>query len=61
MSARARFRLLFEPRDIWIGAYIKAPYWEGPALRQEVYICLVPMLPILVTWTRRCVLAGGCT
>lgn len=37
--------LKFEPRDLWIGVYWNRPYWG-----LEVYICIVPCLPIKLTW-----------
>ena len=44
----ARFK--FEPRDIWIGVYW---YWShrlylGEGSGPTIYICLVPMLPIIL-------------
>jgi hypothetical protein len=58
-----RIKLLFEPRDLWIGVF-----WDGTYLWQHydkdnnrlekskklhtitlrIYICIVPMLPILI-------------
>lgn len=38
MSIRVRF----EPRDLWIGAYVDTE-------RRRLYICLLPCLPIVVT------------
>ena len=44
-------RILFEPRDLWVGIYIKEPWHEGHlGIRKAVYICLVPMLPIYIEW-----------
>lgn len=44
-------QLLFEPRDLWVGIYWNRNHvvW-GSVI--EVYICLVPMLPIRFAWTR---------
>lgn len=53
-----KVRVVFEPRDLWIGAYWDcAPvYWRREDLifvdRYRVFICLVPMFPILITWNR---------
>jgi hypothetical protein len=33
-------RLLFEPRDLWVGLFIKD--------RHTFYLCLVPALPLLI-------------
>ncbi len=41
---------LWEPRDVWIGVYVKEPYWEGWSKRQQVYVCILPFVPILVEW-----------
>jgi hypothetical protein len=38
-------RVKFEPRDIWIGVY-----WNKPYYGLEVYICVVPCLPIKLQW-----------
>ena len=43
-------RLLFEPRDIWIGVYWNRAYVVGHDARYDVYVCLIPMLPIQVGW-----------
>lgn len=40
--ARGRIALTFEPRDIWIGAYVAEDY---------VYVCPLPLL--VVRWERR--------
>ena len=54
MTENERYvRVLFEPRDLWIGAYIKEPYWEGGYKVQDIYICIIPTLPILISWRRR--------
>lgn len=43
-----RIRLLFEPRDIWIGVYWRRERRQfGPGVLW-VYICLLPMLPIRI-------------
>lgn len=36
-----RTKLLFEPRDIWIGIY-----WKRYPKAIQMYVCLFPMLPI---------------
>lgn len=46
---RARVRVQFEPRDLWIGVY-----WDKRVLLLNVYVCLLPMLPIRVqVWLGR--------
>jgi hypothetical protein len=47
-SRKLSFRLLWEPRDVWIGAY-----WNRMGLDEWViYVCLLPCLPILVHYVR---------
>lgn len=46
-------RLLWEPRDLWIGVF-----WEKSPVglvdrSVKVYLCLVPCLPVLVTYDIR--------
>jgi hypothetical protein len=36
----------FEPRDVWVGIYWN---WPGP-VRFDLYICLLPMLPLHLSW-----------
>jgi hypothetical protein len=44
-----RLRLEFKPADLWIGAFIKrrrvlaASFWD-------LWVCLIPMLPIHFAW-----------
>jgi hypothetical protein len=45
----ARTRLIFEPRDLWVGVYWDAVRDEGYG-GYNVYVCLVPMLPIFMQW-----------
>lgn len=39
--------LHFEPRDIWIGVY-----WNQDDDFNEVYVCILPMLPVRFLWAR---------
>ncbi len=41
-----RVAVRFEPRDLWVGAYVDTH-------KLRVYICLLPMFPIIVEWGRR--------
>lgn len=47
---RLTVALLFEPRDWWIGLYVGKSWWEMGRRYREVYICLLPCLPILIAW-----------
>jgi hypothetical protein len=40
-SRRVCLRLIWEPRDLWIGLY-----WEGNRNDWRAYLCLFPCLPI---------------
>ena len=44
-------RLLFEPRDLWVGLY-----WDyqriGRIWHCDFYICILPMLPVKITVIR---------
>lgn len=43
-----RVKLEFKPQDLWIGAFWKT---TGPAV--DRWICLLPMIPLHLTWRRR--------
>jgi hypothetical protein len=43
-------RVLFEPRDLWLGIYVPKPHWEMGCKIRGVYICMIPCVPIHVTW-----------
>lgn len=48
-----RCRVLWEPRDLWIGVYWdKRPFSAYGVQRIDLYICLLPMLPIHVSGSR---------
>lgn len=40
--------LLFEPRDLWVGIY-----WKLDCTHGYIYVCMVPMLPLQITWVRK--------
>jgi len=46
-------RLVVEPCDLWIGAYVDPE-------RQRLYLLPVPCVGIVIEWGRRCVVCG-CT
>jgi len=41
----AKIKIFFEPRDIWVGLYWKRIEYSGGNI-WDLYICLIPMLPI---------------
>jgi hypothetical protein len=47
--------LIVEERDMWIGVYRTGLEWvpkdgSAPYQRWRWYICIIPCLPIVVTW-----------
>lgn len=44
--------LEFKPQDCWVGVFWRyTTFGLGPPIRQvDVWICLLPMLPIHVIW-----------
>jgi hypothetical protein len=44
-------RLQFEPRDLWIGVYWSQVTHPDHSwmYRRRIYVCIVPMLPIVYT------------
>ena len=54
-STRLSMKLLWEPRDMWIGVYWTRVFDHLCDRKFDhlfVYICLLPMLPIRLHWTR---------
>jgi hypothetical protein len=50
-------RLRFEPRDLWVGVYWNRTGGVYGSCYLDVYICVIPMLPLrLVFRTRQLVL-----
>ena len=43
-----RIKLEFEPRDLWIGIYWR--YDHAYYNMRHLFICLIPCLPIHITW-----------
>ena len=54
-ARRAGVRLIFDRRDVWVGVYFDRGIG---GVRQQLYICLLPMLPINVWWQDKCVGCG---
>lgn len=46
-----RVRIKFVPEDFWIGVYVKR---ETSTFHRhfKVFVCLLPMLPIIFSWSR---------
>lgn len=42
----------FEPCDLWIGVYYKGePFTDiMNGVKWTAYVCIVPMLPIIISW-----------
>lgn len=44
-----RAKVLFEPRDLWVGLY-----WDSRPLLLNLYFCFLPMFPLRVqVWRGR--------
>ncbi len=42
----------WEPRDLWLGVYWDRPSPTGWSRALDVYICIVPCLPLLISYRR---------
>ncbi len=59
-ARRVTFRLLFEPRDAWVGVFwnhVVDLYWAPPRFSSKarfllIYICLIPCLPVVIAVRR---------
>lgn len=50
---KPRIKIKFVPADFWIGVYVKRTFYttcDNTWSQFKVYICLLPMLPIIVYW-----------
>lgn len=46
-----RVRFEFKPQDCWVGVFWKTTYgWGEWNAYTDVWICLLPMLPIHISW-----------
>ena len=53
LYGKTELRLMFVPRDFWVGLF-----WERVTLTAGIetirlYICIVPMFPLRITYDRR--------
>lgn len=49
-----RIRLEFKLADMWVGLFWRRGWpMDGNGLQVDMWICLIPCLPIHVTWRRR--------
>jgi hypothetical protein len=46
-----QLRLEFKPQDLWIGVYF-AQCEDSPYIRTDVWICLLPCVPIHLWWNQ---------
>ena len=46
-----KINIKFEPRDIWIGLYIDSKF-DTYRCKYKIYVCLLPMLPIVISYSR---------
>lgn len=42
------WRFKWEPRDLWVGIY-----WDTSGIWLHIYVCIIPCLPLHVTFQRR--------
>ena len=45
-------RFEFKPQDLWVGAFWKSRAYAG-GRSTDVWLCLVPMVPLHVSWWRQ--------
>jgi len=46
-----KIKLSFDIHDAWIGFYFKDPWYENGKFWYRFYVCILPFLPIQITWT----------
>ena len=53
LIAALTLRLEFKPQDCWIGVFWRTTPKANWMQRIDVWICVVPMLPMHISWLRR--------
>lgn len=47
-----KVRLEFKPQDCWVGVFWKTTPKANYQFRTDVWVCVLPMLPIHLSWFR---------
>lgn len=47
-----RARLEWKPADCWVGGFARTVVYADQ-IRTDLWLCLLPMVPLHVTWVRR--------
>jgi hypothetical protein len=47
------WRIEFKPQDLWIGAYWKRNEACGGDMAHDIWVCLLPMVPLHFQWRIR--------
>lgn len=45
-------RMLWEPRDLWVGAYWRMDGW-GVVRELTIYLCILPCVSLKMVWRTR--------
>ena len=48
-----KVRIEFKPQDLWVGAYWQTDNYGPHQDQTTMWICLLPMLPIRISWIRK--------
>lgn len=47
-----KVRLEFKKEDLWVGVYWRGVPWADAYWRYDIWLCVLPCLPVHVTWYR---------
>ena len=53
MKRKWFIHLEFKPQDLWIGVFWKRTRCAGPHQFLDIWVCLLPMVPIHFGWVGR--------